>query len=256
MYAGRSKVNNNTPRSVSNPPPWANLDLRVLSPIPDKKRREANWDNQFSAGNCCLQNEARPAAGRYSYAVSSGRPKSGARPRPASAGVRRGNDNVGTLNCRDGNAKRGRGARPMSADVRGREPSTRESDGCCVGERNAAEYRTVGAASSRRRRHPSDGSDYYPGGDEEGNVPRKSGVKRGGGSSHRYINSNSVYSAEDMDILSGGYSLDDNQQSAFRKFVALLVDFDSFNAAVILRDAFREAQLASGLHDFTGCGAD
>ena len=59
-----------------------------------------------------------------------------------------------------------------------------------------------------------------------------------------------------MEILSGGYNLDDNQESVFREFVALLVDFDSSSAADILRDAFHEAQLASGLHNFTGCGPD
>lgn len=140
----------------------------------------------------------------------------------------------------------------MSANVRGREPSYRENDGF-GGERNAAEYCTVGTASRRRRRHPSDGSEFYPGGGA-GSPPRESISKQGGGISRR--NRNSVYSAEDVEILSGGYSLDDNQESVFRKFVDLLVDFDSCRAADILRDAFREAQLASGLHDFTGCEAD
>ena len=251
MYAGRSKVNNGTPRSVSNPPPWANLDPRVLSPIPNKKKREANWNNTFSSEKFCLQDGVRPTAGRYSHVVSSGRPKSGSRPRPASAGVRRGNGNDGTTNRRDGNAKTARGARPMSANVRGREPSQGQSDGW-GGERDAADY-TVGEASGRRRRHPSDGSEFYPGGGG-GNIPRENVENLRGGLTRR--NRDGVFSAEDMEILSGGYSLDDSQEAVFRKFVLLLVDFDSYSAADILRDAFCEAQLASGLHNFTGCLAD
>lgn len=243
VYAGRSKVNNDTPRSVSNPPPWANLDPRVLSPIPDKKRREAHWDNKFSSGRC-LQNEARPG-GRYSHAVSSDRP-GGTRPRPASAGVRRGNDHAGTAKHREGNDKRG--GRPMSANVHGREPSDRDSDGF-VGERNAADL-CAGAASGRRRRRPSDGPEFSLGGGD--NLPPERIAKRGGVTRRR----NSVYSAEDMKILSGEYKLDDNQESVYRKFVTMLVDFDSCSAADILRDAFREAQLANGLHSFTGCDAD
>lgn len=243
VYAGRSKVNNDTPRSVSNPPPWANLDRRVLSPIPDKKRREDHWNNDFSSGRC-LEDEPR-SGGRYPHAISSGRP-GGTRPRPASAGVRRSNDHAGTANRREGNAKTG--GRPMSANVRGRDASDGYSDGF-VGERNAADL-CGGAASGRRRRRPSDRSEFCPGRGES--LLRENVAKRGGVVHRR----NSIYSPEDREILDGGYKLDDNQESVFRKFVTMLVDFDSCIAADILRDAFREAQLANGLHNFTGCDAD
>lgn len=137
----------------------------------------------------------------------------------------------------------------MSANVRGREPTRGESDGW-GDERNAAEYCIVDTASRQRRRHSSDGSEFYPGGGG-GNIPRDNVEKLGEGLTHR--NGNGVFSVEDIEILSGGYSLDDSQEAVFRKFVLLLVDFDSCSAADILRDAFCEAQQASGLHNFTGC---
>lgn len=65
-----------------------------------------------------------------------------------------------------------------------------------------------------------------------------------------------MYSAKEMEIIAGSYKLSKRQESTFREFVAMLVDFDACSVVHILDNAFREAQLATGLQDFTGGGVD
>ncbi len=121
VYWGKSKVNNNTPRSVTNPPPWANLDPRVLSPIPDKKKREARWDESFYRGNCLQRNEVKAATTL--------------RKRPASAGVRRGQQELAHTHhgiSSDDGLKKSQGRvrrRPSSANERGRHVAYGGGDG-------------------------------------------------------------------------------------------------------------------------------
>lgn len=234
MYGGRSKVNNCTPRSVSNPPPWANLDPRVLSPIPDKRKREARWDNHFSRENC-LWKDNRSAERCF----GSGSRSTTARRRPASAGVRKGAEATSALHANDGVRLRGR---PSSANVRGREVYNGKGDIIDDIRRNDA--RRLGVASRRRRLN--DDSRSVGGG---GNFPREDNAAK----TDCTIHDNGVYSLEERDIMNGAYKLDEKQESTFRDFVAMLVDFDTCRAVNIINDAFRQAQLATGLQDFTGC---
>lgn len=231
MYWGKSKVNNETPRSVTNPPPWANLDPRVLSPIPDKKKREACWDDSFPLGHCLQPKEVRrrskPAAGRK---------------RPASAGVRREHQEPPSGNSGSGGTKSLQGRvrnRPSSADVRGR-------DAACD---------NVGNGYPKTQRVPGvDGTSGY---NARGCSSRSSGNNTSGGDKGRSSNqrkAGGVFSTEEREILAGGYRLNENQEGTFREFVAMLIDFDTCSMVRILDDVFRETQLATGLQDFTGCG--
>ena len=247
VYWGKSKVNNNTPRSVTNPPPWANLDPRVLSPIPDKKTREARWDESFSHGNYLQRTEVKATS---------------LRKRPASAGVRRrqqeqtithhGKSSDDGVNNLQGGARR----RPSSANERGRDVAYGGGGGGSSGASRCGN--PSGARDSeveqRRARFNSacGGVVGFSDGLEEGQHTgqgRKTGENSCGKRS-------SVYSTEEKEILAGGYRLTDRQEATFREFVAMLVDFDTCSTVCILGDAFREAQLATGLHNFTGCGAD
>ncbi|CAN0571813.1 unnamed protein product, partial [Ectocarpus sp. 12 AP-2014] len=107
-------------------------------------------------------------------------------------------------------------------------------------------------------------------GPAEDNASYSAGVSEGGGNLKREKNkqvwgetgnnnrgsSRSAYSVEEREILAGDYRLNDEQESTFREFVTMLVDFDTCSTVQILDDVFREAQLATGLQDFTGCGSD
>lgn len=244
VYWGKSKVNNDTPRSVTNPPPWANLDPRVLSPIPDKKKREACWDDSFSRGNCLqptvIRGKSKPTA---------------VRKRPASAGVRRGHqappsaNNMNHGNSGSGGTNKMQGgvkSRPSSANVRGRDAS----------------YGSVGNSNTTRRSGTNAqwGSGLYgtSGQHARGCFSRGSASNTSGGDNGRNNHGKScgAFSTEEREILAGGYRLNERQEATFREFVAMLVDFDTCSMVRILDNVFRETQLATGLQDFTGCGED
>lgn len=258
VYWGRSKVNNNTPRSMTNPPPWANLDPRVLSPIPDKKKREAHWDDKFFRGNCLQRNELG----------GSSKTTATLRKRPASAGVRRGHQqeatNAKNAGHGDGSSSRGgvnklqRGvrSRPSSANVRGRGEAYAGG-----GRRDETNSFATLAANGRRGSGADAMSDYHACSSVDGSgggLLRRKITNRGGStSSNNNCGKNSdAFSVEEREILAGGYRLNSRQEATFREFVTMLVDFDTCSTVHILDDVFREAQLATGLQEFTGCGAD
>lgn len=243
VYWGKSKVNNETPRSVTNPPPWANLDPRVLSPIPDKKKREACWDDSFPLGNCLQPKEAR----------RSSKPAA-VRKRPASAGVRRGHQESPSANnmvhgnsSGSGDVKKLQGGvkgRPSSADVRRRDSAYD----------NIGNGYTTSRGDTITQRVPGvDGTSGYsaPGCSSRDSGSRTSGGDKGRSNQGR---GSGAFSTEEREILAGGYRLNASQESTFRDFVAMLVDFDTCSMVRILDDVFRETQLATGLQDFTGCG--
>lgn len=263
VYWGRSKVNNNTPRSMTNPPPWANLDPRVLSPIPDKKKRETHWDDSFFRGNCLQRNEIGTGSKANTTTL---------RKRPASAGVRRGKQEATSAKNAghgDGNSsnrgganklRRGVKSRPSSANVRGRGEAYAGSGSSTTTRRDEAARFTAFAANGRRGSRAGGMLDYHAcssvGGG--GGLLRRN-TTDGGGSTNNVDNSGTnsgAYSVEEREILAGGYRLNSRQEATFREFVAMLVDFDTCSTVNILDDVFREAQLATGLQDFTGCGAD
>lgn len=234
VYWGRSKVNNSTPRSVSNPPPWANLDPRVLSPIPDKKKREAQWDDKFFQGNSLGQN----GGGRG----PSVRPLR--RKRPASAGAIRGQQEA-TSAMVASQGERGEvigGARKQQARVKIR-PSSADDRG-----------RNDVAGHTARRRDTNHADEFAA--NRQRRPQYEAGGCGGGVDVANRGESGIFYSPEEVDILAGGYRLNKRQESTFRDFVAMLVDFDACSVVHILDDAFREAQLATGLQDYTGYGAD
>lgn len=242
MYWGKSKVNNDTPRSVTNPPPWANLDPRVLSPIPDKKKREACWDDSFPHGNCLQLKEVRttskPAA---------------VRKRPASAGIRRRHHEPESANNMVRGTSGGGGGRQLQGGVKSR-PSSAD-----VRLRDAA-YGGVGNSEPTRRSDTStqraSGVDGTSGYHARGCSLRSSGCNVPGGEKGRSGKGKAcgAFSTEEKEILAGGYRLNASQEATFREFVAMLVDFDTCSMVHILDDVFRETQLATGLQDFTGCG--
>lgn len=260
-------MNNNTPRSMTNPPPWANLDPRVLSPIPDKKKREAHWDDNFFRGNC-LQ--------RSDIGTGSKTNVTAPRKRPASAGVRRGKQEATSAKNPghgDGNSSISRGGanklrrgvkcRPSSANVRGRGEAYARGSGSSTTttRRDETTHFTAFAANERLGSRAGDASDYHAcssvGGG--GGFLRRNTTNGGGSTTTNKDNSgknSGAYSVEEREILSGGYRLNSRQEATFREFVAMLVDFDTCSTVNILDDVFREAQLATGLQDFTGCGAD
>lgn len=242
VYWGTSKVNNDTPRSVTNPPPWANLDPRVLSPIPDKKKREACWDDTFSRGNCLQPREVR----RSSKLAAT-------RKRPASAGVRRGHQEPPNANNMvHGNSGRGGAApfqggaknRPSSADVCGR--------GAAYGSVDNSDTITRSDTNAQRGSGVL-GPSGYP---SRGSFSRESSGNISGEDDGRNYHRKSccTFSTEEREILTGGYRLNDSQEATFREFVAMMVDFDTCTMVHILGDVFRETQLATGLQNFTGCG--
>lgn len=234
VYGSRSKVNNATPRSMINPPPWANLDPRVLSPIPDKRQREARWNHKFFQGNC-LHDQHRFAE-RSSV---SGAGSKSTRRRPASAGVRREAEASATLNTRNTSRRQGR---PSSATVRGRDFYTRNGNDI-IREGNDTSC-VVGAMN--KRQHSSIDCNNLNGGVA---FQRQSCGRQGG-----TLSCEGAYSQEEMEIIEGKYRLDGKQESIFREFVAMLVNFDTCAVVNIIDDAFREVQMVSGLENFTGCG--
>lgn len=234
-------MNNDTPRSVTNPPPWANLDPRVLSPIPDKKKREACWDDSFPRGKCLQREEIR----------GSSKP-SAIRKRPASAGVRRGRQEPPSANSTDccnsdiGGAKRlqrGVKSRPLSAKVRG-------SDAACGGGGNSDSITKRSDTSALEGSGFDGNSGQLRGGSAHGS--RKTIL--GGDNGRNHGKSSGGFATEERDILAGSYSLNESQKTTFREFVAMLVDFDTCSMVRILDDVFRETHFATGLQDFTGCG--
>lgn len=251
-------MNNNTPRSMTNPPPWANLDPRVLSPIRDKKKREAHWDDKFFRGNCLKRN------------VVGGGPKTitTLRKRPASAGVRRGQqEGTGGRNAGHGDGSNSRGgvnklqrgvkSRPSSANVSGRgEAYPGGGSSTATARRDETNRFTAFAANGRRGSGADDIPDYHHACNSVGGggLLRRKITNRVGSTNNN--NDSAACSVEEREILAGGYRLNSRQEATFREFVAMLVDFDTCSTVHILDDAFREAQLATGLQDFTGCGAD
>lgn len=253
MYWGRSKVNNNTPRSVTNPPPWANLDPRVLSPIPDKKKREDRWDGSFFRGNSLQRN----SNGGSSGAVR--------RVRPASAGARRRqhDETRGGSILRSQESRKRRPASARERDRGGAYESGRKSGGIGDGDSDAATARNnqnrPPAFGAIRQRGPAEDHACCSAGVSEGggNLAREKNKQAGGGTGNNNRGSSrSACFVEEREILAGGYRLNDEQESTFREFVTMLVDFDTCSTVQILDDVFREAQLATGLQDFTGCGSD
>lgn len=225
VYRGRSKVKNDTPRSVAKPPPWANLDPRVLSPIPNKKKREARWDKHFAFGSG-LQREVTPSSVEAPGTSRSRRLTTTAiRRRPASAGVRGGHNNSIHLHGEAAPTCRSWGSRPVSATVRGREtPNWDGSD-------------TAGSSTGRLNK-----------------AICPTAASPGGGVTNR--GSSRQLSMEERDVLDAEYVLDEEQKTVVGSFVDMLTSFDTCSMISIIEDTFREAQSATGLHDFTGCGDD
>lgn len=262
VYWGRSQVNNNTPRSMANPPPWANLDPRVLSPISDKKKREAHWDDKFFRGDCLRRNERGNVSKTTSTAL---------RRRPASAGVRREQQEEATSanNAGHGNGngrrcvnklKRRVNSRPSSANVRGRAEVYTGVGTSTTTRRDETNRLTTFAANWRGGSGVDGVSDFYTGSSVGvGDLLRREATSRRGSTNINNDNSgknSGAFSVEEREILAGGYRLNSRQAATLRDFVAMLVDFDTCSTVHILDDVFREAQLATGLQDFTGCGAD
>lgn len=274
VYGGRSKVNNGTPRSMSKPPPWANLDPRVLSPIPNTKQREARWDDKFFKGNCLLRDEER-----FSQRCNNSASRltsSGNRRRPASAGVRRtGHEADSSISHHKTNTAinvRRQQRRPSSANVRGREAGNTTADD--VGSSSGGDGRggcerkrdtrlcptddTVRGGIRRSSCYPSNNNVGGRGGGDN-SIPRITTVTRhhhGSSLVESSSNGNTGYLPEERQIIDGDYTLNDKQETAFRTFVTMLADFDTSSAVRIVEDTFREAQVATGLQDFTGCGED
>lgn len=202
VYRSRSKVNNDTPRSVAQPPPWANLDPRVLSPIPNKKKREARWDSSFAYGDHRPAGEGRGISGSRRSATTT------TRRRPASAGARQGHDDMNNFHRGAASGCRRRSSRPVSATVRGRD--ARNWGGLDV---------TNGVGGE--------------------NVPDGGRL-----------------STEGRDDLDTDYVLDEEQRTVFDAFVDMLTKFDTCSMVAIIDNSFREAQLTTGLQNFSGCGDD
>ena len=169
---------------------------------------------------------------------SNKRPSS-ARQRPASAGVRWSNE----VDSRFSGAAR-QGKRSSSANARGRNIYGKHNGDDYGGMRNNLGWFQEGATSTRRGTSSGERDDR-PG---EGYRRRFYGHRRKSGGSGGVLHQ----SQEERNIAEGTYTLDETQKATFRTFVAMLVDFDTCIAAQILDDAFIEAQLASGLQDFTG----
>lgn len=258
---------------MSKPPPWANVDPRVLSPIPNTKQREARWDDKFFKGNCLVRDEERFSQ-RCNNSASRSTSSSGNRRRPASAGVRRtGHEADSSTSHHQTNTAinvRRQQRRPSSANVRGREAGNTTADdvgssggdgrGGCERKRDTRLCPTDDTVKGEMRRssgYPSNNNVGGRGGGGSG-IPRITTVTRHHGSSlvESSSNSNTGYLSEEQQIIDEAYTLNDKQETAFRTFVAMLADFDTSSAVKIVEDTFREAQVATGLQDFTGCGED
>lgn len=59
---------------------------------------------------------------------------------------------------------------------------------------------------------------------------------------------------EERELLNVDYELDEEQKAVFGSFVGMLTSFDTCSMMSIIEDTFREAQSATGLQHFTGCG--
>lgn len=232
VYRGRSTLDNNTPISVKKPPPWANLDRRVLSPIPDKEHREALWDDNFIHASSRM-NKAQVM--RTSFPDS--RSNTTEKRRPASAGVQRSKG----VDLPYGDEVR-RANRPSSANICGRNIYS-DKRGGSVKDKLRRIYE--GATKTRW----GDSSSQTCGRRWQGYGTREDIQAR---ASH--VRSDVLKLSRQRNIAEGTYMLDETQETTFRAFVAMLVDFDTFSAIRILDDAFLEAHLASGLQDFSGCG--
>jgi hypothetical protein len=57
---------------------------------------------------------------------------------------------------------------------------------------------------------------------------------------------------DEQERLNRGYDLSSEESSVYKQFVTFLSSKDPMLQIHILEDAFRDAQLASGLHDYTG----
>lgn len=217
---------------MKKPPPWANLDRRVLSPIPDKAHREALWDDNFIHSNSHMN---RAQAMRISFPDSQKR-------RPASAGVQR-SKGVGLP---DSDAVR-RANRPLSANVRGRNIYGDKRGSSYFGVKDKLRWVNEDATKTRWGN---------PSSKTCGRREQSYGTREDRQSRASHVTSDELKLSRQKTIAEGTYMLDETQETTFRAFVAMLVDFDTFSAVRILDDAFLEAQLASGLQDFTGCGDD
>lgn len=141
----------------------------------------------------------------------------------------------------------GRLGRPSSATV----PRLQASSNC-----DRDDIFTSSRVAHGEPRRPSCGG--TPGRRENDEPPRK--TYRGGLPSDDVAkngaSSNGDLSVEEREIVNGGYTLDCEQKAAFGTFVDMLVNFDTCTMLNIIDDAFREAQSATSLQDFTGCGHD
>jgi len=233
--------------------PCRQLVFPTQAQIPDKKKREARWDESFFRGNCLQRNEVKT--------------NTTLRKRPASAGVRRGQQELANTHhgiSSDDRLKQSEGGvrrRPSSANERGRHLAYGGGGGggcggslSGCGDTSARRDTEVGRIPQRRGR---DGGALGGVGDLSGGPQGRQ--DKGNGEDHGENNRgerSTAYSIEEREILAGEYRLSDRQEAIFREFVAMLVDFDTCSTVSILDDVFREAQLATGLHNFTGCGAD
>jgi hypothetical protein len=57
---------------------------------------------------------------------------------------------------------------------------------------------------------------------------------------------------DEQERLNRGYDLSSEENSIYKQFIAFLSSKDPMLQIHILEDAFRDAQIASGLHDYTG----
>jgi hypothetical protein len=57
---------------------------------------------------------------------------------------------------------------------------------------------------------------------------------------------------DEQERLNRGYDLSSEESSIYKQFIAFLSSKDPMLQIHILEDAFRDAQIASGLHDYTG----
>lgn len=230
VYRNRSGINNSVPRTVVEPPPWANLDLGLTSSAREKRLREAQWDDRFAHGQDAQEGAA---ASR-----SRSRPQTSARRRPASAGSAR-RQHERSSDARATHSSLTPVRMQSAANLRERSKQHRGHNVAAEGHESLDVLRSSDKTDKRKAtgKHDQDqagGLSYFP-----------TGTVRGGDASP---------SAGEDNILDREYRLNAIQQATFRAFVEMLTTFDTYSMIHVVDDAFREAQRATGLQDFTGCG--
>ncbi|CAM9299335.1 unnamed protein product, partial [Discosporangium mesarthrocarpum] len=216
VIRGRSKLDNKLPRTVETPPPWATVDPSLLSPIPNAKEREARWNQKFFL--------ERSLDGQDTKKRLDCRPRP--RQRPASAGVRKLPDEA---RFRE---------RPSSATLRGTGALHRQ----VVTERPGGHF----GFQERKGIYRKGNSDHLEGARKNDRVA-DDGLEWQGEQDLEGL------SKEELDILKGTYTLNEEQDLTYRRFTRMLIDFDTCTMIRILEDAFQDAQDATMLADFTGC---